>query len=362
MKFYKIFLALVFVLFLSACGGDNNGVAMPPQGVHTITAKSENLPLRFSYPATLVSDYDAVLKPEVSGMIIKKFFKAGDLVKAGDKLFLINPDKFEANFNAAWGRALMARADFDNVSKDYERNKILFQKKALSQKEYDTSLASFKTAKANLESARAEVANAKIDLAHTEIKAPFDGVVGDALINIGEYVNASVTELVRVTNLNPIYADFYISDTDKLNISRNTKSGKWELDNFKADLSLNGENYKGKLYFIDSVIDSKSGTVKAKAVFDNNASKLLPGAFANVSTDGFIQRNGFKIPQVAILQDQKEAYVYTIKDAKVSKTPVHISFQTSEYAVIDNGLKNGDKIIVDNFKKIRQGSEVIELK
>ncbi|ARJ57194.1 efflux RND transporter periplasmic adaptor subunit [Campylobacter cuniculorum] len=363
MKFFKhhIVSILIFGIFISACSKEET-TAIPAQPVNTITAKSENIPLRFSYPAKLVSDYDVIIKPQVSGVIIKKYFKAGDLVKEGDRLFLIEPDKFQANVNMAWGKALMARADFDNANKDYGRNKILFEKKAISQKEYDTSLASFKTTKANLESARAEVENAKIDLAHTEIKAPFDGVVGDALINIGDFVNASTSELVRITNLNPIYADFYISDTDKLNISRNTQSGKWELDNLIANLNLNGENYKGKLYFIDSVIDANSGTVKAKAIFDNNDSKLLPGAFANVSTDGFIQRNGFKIPQVAILQDQKEVYVYIIKDGKATKTPVHISSQTNDYAVIDKGLKNGDKIIVDNFKKIRQGSEVMEIR
>ncbi|MCD4859650.1 efflux RND transporter periplasmic adaptor subunit, partial [Campylobacter coli] len=116
------------------------------------------------------------------------------------------------------------------------------------------------------------------------------------------------------TNLNPIYADFYISDTDKLNIVRNTQSGKWDLDSIHANLNLNGEVVKGKLYFIDSVIDANSGTVKAKAIFDNNDSTLLPGAFATITSNGFIQKNGFKIPQIAIKQDQNEVYVFLLKE------------------------------------------------
>lgn len=364
MKFMQknVFLFLGVLLFLSACSKEETPkMQMPPQFVSTMSAKAENLPLNFTYPAKLVSDYDVIIKPQVSGVIVEKLFKAGDLVKKGQTLFIIEQNKFKASVNSAYGKALMARANFDNASKDFNRSKTLFAKKAISQKEYDTNLANFNSAKANLTSARAELANAKIDLDHTEIKAPFDGAVGDALINIGDYVSASSTELVRVTNLNPIYADFFISDTDKLNLVRNTQSGKWDLEDINATLNFNGEEVKGKLYFIDSVIDSNSGTVKAKAIFDNNNSLLLPGAFTSITSEGFIQKNGFKVPQIAIKQDQNDVYVLLVKEGKVTKASVHISYQNNEYAIIDKGLQNGDKIILDNFKKIHLGSEVKEV-
>lgn len=348
MKILNALLLLSIMFLINACNNNQAQQAMPPQPVSVIVAKSENIPLKFSYPAKLVSDYDAIVKPQVSGVISEKYFRAGDIVKKGDKLFLIEPDKFKAAVDTAYGQALTAR-------KDYDRNKILFEKKAISQKEYDTSLGTYITA-------RGQYSNAKIDLEHTEIKAPFDGVVGDALINIGDYVSASVTELVRVTNLNPIYADFYISDTSKLDILRNTESGRWDLDKLSATLNLNGQNMVGKLYFIDSIIDANSGSVKAKAIFENNNSSLLPGAFATITAEGFTQKNGFKIPQIAVKQDQNDVYVFTIVEGKVAKTPVHISYQDNEFAVIDKGLKNGDKIIKDNFKKIRVGSEVVEVR
>lgn len=355
-------LALGVVLLLTACSKEEvPKIQMPPQPVTTMSAKSEDLPLSFTYPAKLVSDYDVIIKPQVSGVIVNKLFKAGDKVKKGQTLFIIEQDKFKASVDSAYGQALMAKATFENASKDFNRSKALFSKSAISQKEYDSSLATFNNSKASLASARAQLANARIDLDHTEIKAPFDGTIGDALVNIGDYVSASTTELVRVTNLNPIYADFFISDTDKLNLVRNTQSGKWDLDSIHANLNLNGETVQGKLYFIDSVIDANSGTVKAKAIFDNNNSTLLPGAFATITSNGFIQKNGFKIPQIAIKQDQNEVYVFFLKEGKVAKAPVHISYQDNEYAIIDKGLQNGDKIILDNFKKIRLGSEVKEV-
>ncbi|WP_390313153.1 efflux RND transporter periplasmic adaptor subunit [Campylobacter coli] len=361
--FQKNTLLLLSALFLfSACNKEEAPQKQTlPQSVSTMSAKAENLPLNFTYPAKLVSDYDVIIKPQVSGVIVEKLFKAGDLIKKGQTLFIIEQDKFKASVNSAYGKALMARANFDNASKDYNRSKTLYNKGAISQKEYDSALANFNNTKANLTSARADLENARIDLAYTEIKAPFDGIVGDALVNIGDYVSASTTELVRVTNLNPIYADFFISDTDKLNLVRNTQSGKWDLDSIHANLNLNGEVVKGKLYFIDSVIDANSGTVKAKAIFDNNDSTLLPGAFATITSEGFIQKNGFKIPQIAIKQDQNDVYVLLVKNGKVEKSSVHISYQNNEYAIIDKGLQNGDKIILDNFKKIQVGSEVKEI-
>ncbi|EAL4485432.1 efflux RND transporter periplasmic adaptor subunit [Campylobacter coli] len=361
--FQKNTLLLLSALFLfSACNKEEAPQKQTlPQSVSTMSAKAENLPLNFTYPAKLVSDYDVIIKPQVSGVIVEKLFKAGDLIKKGQTLFIIEQDKFKASVNSAYGKALMARANFDNASKDYNRSKTLYNKGAISQKEYDSTLANFNNTKANLTSARADLENARIDLAYTEIKAPFDGIVGDALINIGDYVSASTTELVRVTNLNPIYADFFISDTDKLNLVRNTQSGKWDLDSIHANLNLNGETVQGKLYFIDSVIDANSGTVKAKAIFDNNNSTLLPGAFATITSEGFIQKNGFKVPQIAVKQNQNDVYVLLVKNGKVEKSSVHISYQNNEYAIIDKGLQNGDKIILDNFKKIQVGSEVKEI-
>ncbi|MFH5338861.1 efflux RND transporter periplasmic adaptor subunit [Campylobacter coli] len=361
--FQKNTLLLLSALFLfSACSKEEVPQKQtPPQSVSTMSAKAENLPLNFTYPAKLVSDYDVIIKPQVSGVIVEKLFKAGDLIKKGQTLFIIEQDKFKASVNSAYGKALMARANFDNASKDYNRSKTLYNKGAISQKEYDSALANFNNTKANLTSARADLENARIDLAYTEIKAPFDGIVGDALVNIGDYVSASTTELVRITNLNPIYADFFISDTDKLNLVRNTQSGKWDLDSIHANLNLNGETIQGKLYFIDSVIDANSGTVKAKAVFDNNNSTLLPGAFATITSEGFIQKNGFKVPQIAVKQDQNDVYVLLVKNGKVEKSSVHISYQNNEYAIIDKGLQNGDKIILDNFKKIHVGSNVQEI-
>ncbi|MBT0826091.1 efflux RND transporter periplasmic adaptor subunit [Campylobacter lari] len=348
--------SLIFV----ACSEDKNAQVkqLPPQPVNIMIMQSANLPLEFTYPARLSTELDVLIKPKVSGEIKQKYFKSGQAVKKGDKLFLIEPDKYQSSVNIAYGEALVARASFDDAEKNFKRDQILIEKNAISQKEFDASLAKFNSTKANLESARAKLANAKLDLKYTVVSAPFDGVLGDALMDVGDYVNASSTELVRITNINPIFADFYISDVDKINMNKNIQSGNWQLENIQVQANVGGELFNGKLYFIDSVIDTRSGGVKAKAIFDNNNSSLMPGSFANVHVSGFVQKDGFEIPQVALLQDDSATYVYTLVDGKVVKTIVNVIYQTSDRAVINKGLKNGDKVILNNFKKIRPGASV----
>ncbi|ENQ6619965.1 efflux RND transporter periplasmic adaptor subunit [Campylobacter lari] len=359
MKTKLLTLACASLIFV-ACSNDKNAQVkqLPPQPVSIMTMQSSNLPLEFTYPARLSTELDVVIKPKVSGEIKAKYFKSGQAVKKGDKLFLIEPDKYQASVNMAYGEALVARANFDDAEKNFKRDQILIEKNAISQKEFDASLAKFNSTKANLESARAKLANARLDLKYTVVSAPFDGVVGDTLMDIGDYVNASSTELVRITNINPIFADFYISDVDKINMNKNLQSGNWQLENIQVQANVGGELFNGKLYFIDSVIDTYSGGVKAKAVFDNNNSSLMPGSFANVHVEGFVQKDGFEIPQVALLQDDSTTYVYTLVDGKVVKTNVNVIYQTSDKAIIDKGLKNGDKVILNNFKKIRPGASV----
>ncbi|HEG2606714.1 MULTISPECIES: efflux RND transporter periplasmic adaptor subunit [unclassified Campylobacter] len=359
MKTKLLTLACASLIFV-ACSDDKNAQVkqLPPQPVSIMTMQSANLPLEFTYPARLSTELDVIIKPKVSGEIKAKYFKSGQAVKKGDKLFLIEPDKYQASVNMAYGEALVARASFDDAEKNFKRDQILIEKNAISQKEFDASLAKFNSTKANLESARAKLANVRLDLKYTVVSAPFDGVLGDALMDVGDYVNASSTELVRITNINPIFADFYISDVDKINMNKNIQSGNWRLENIQVQANVGGELFNGKLYFIDSVIDTHSGGVKAKAIFDNNNSSLMPGSFANVHVEGFVQKDGFEIPQVALLQDDSATYVYTLVDGKVVKTIVNVIYQTSDKAIIDKGLKNGDKVILNNFKKIRPGASV----
>ena len=361
---FKSFLVLsAAVFFFSGCfeSGDKKaatGRQMPPSHVDIFVAKKADVPISFDYTATVTSNQDVIIYPKVSGTIIKQFFKPGDKVKAGDKLFLIDPEKYQASFDSLDAAVGVANANLKNAETEFKRISALYKKNAVSQKDYDAAVAAYDIANANLVSAKANLKSAKIDLGYTSIVAPFDGVVGDNLVDVGSLVVASQTQLVRLTKINPIEADFYIADVDNLNRKANLDSGAWQQLNSEAVLNLNNENFTGKVTFIDNVVNTATGSVLAKASFDNSEGKILPGAFGHIKMSGFVQKNAFNIPQVALQQSATNTYVLVVKDGKVGQKNVKTSYQTKDMVVVTEGLEEGDKIIVNNFLKIGVGAPV----
>lgn len=363
-SFKNIFTLIMISLLFTGCFKEENSKSkaqavrqMPPAKVDIIKAKKEDIPITFEYPGKIVSNQDVTLRPKVSGTLIKQYFKAGDKVKAGDKLFLIDPEKYQASYEALEASVGVASATLKNAQTEFNRVKKLYEKKAVSQKEFDSAKSALDIANATLLSVKANSKNAKIDLGYTTVVAPFDGILGENLVDVGSFVSASATELVRLTKIDPISVKFYIADVDNLNRIKNVQSGSWAQNGANATLKTGGEIFKGKVNFIDNVVDVNVGSVLAKAEFENKDAKLMPGAFASVVMDGFYQKDGFKIPQVAIQQDAMNTFILVLKDQKVTQKNIEISYQKEDYAVVSGGLEEGDLIIINNFKKIRVGAD-----
>ena len=366
-KFKNISVLLLASLLFTACfdNNDKKGAAaagqqrqMPPSKVDIFVAKKSDVPISFDYTATLTSQQDIIIFPKVSGTITKQFFKPGDNVKAGDKLFLIDPEKYQASYDALEAAIGVANANLKNAQTEFNRISNLYKKNAVSQKEYDAAVSALEIANANLLSARASAKNAKIDLGYTSITAPFDGVLGDNLVDVGSLVVANTTQLVRLTKINPIEAHFHISDVDNLNRVKMQESGLWAQTNSDAVLKVGPGEFNGKVNFIDNVVNTNMGTVLAKAEFNNDEGKLLPGMFGHVTMGGFYQKDGFKIPQVALQQTDVKTYVLVVADGKVASKDVKITYQTKDAAVVSEGLNENDKIILNNFLKIGVGAPV----
>ena len=271
---------------------------------------------------------------------------------------MIDPEKYQASYDALEAAIGVANANLKNAQTEFNRISNLYKKNAVSQKEYDAAVSALEIANANLLSARANAKNAKIDLGYTSIAAPFDGVLGDNLVDVGSLVVANTTQLVRLTKINPIEAHFHISDVDNLNRVKMQESGLWAQTNSEAVLKVGPGEFNGKVNFIDNVVNTNMGTVLAKAEFNNDEGKLLPGMFGHVTMGGFYQKDGFKIPQVALQQTDVKTYVLVVEDGKVASKDVKITYQTKDAAVVSEGLNEGDKIIMNNFLKIGVGAPV----
>ena len=366
-NFKNISVLLLASLLFTACfdGNDKKGAAaaaqqrqMPPSKVDVFVAKKSDVPISFDYAATLTSQQDVIIYPKVSGTIIKQFFKPGDNVKAGDKLFLIDPEKYQASYDALEAAIGVANANLKNAQTEFNRISNLYKKNAVSQKDYDAAVSALEIANANLLSSKASAKSAKIDLGYTSITAPFDGVLGDNLVDVGSLVVANTTQLVRLTKINPIEAHFHISDVDNLNRVKMQESGLWAQTNSDAVLKVGSGEFDGKVNFIDNVVNTNMGSVLAKAEFNNDEGKLLPGMFGHVTMGGFYQKDGFKIPQLALQQTDVKTYVLVVEDGKVASKDVKVTYQTKDAAVVSQGLNENDKIILNNFLKIGVGAPV----
>lgn len=338
-------------LLFNACfdnGKSQNSAQEPqfaPMNVSVQEIKLGDIPIALEFDGRIVGELDVVLKSQVSGVIEKQMFKPGQSVKKDDVLFVIDRAKFQANFDNA-------NAVYKNALLDYNRAASLKSTGAISQKEFDSVVANLQSRKANLDSA-------KFDLDHTQIRAPFDGVVGDNLQDVGAYVVATNTNLVQISKLDPIYVKFGISDTKKLQIDENLANGSYKQIGSDVLINIEGKEHKGELVFVDSNIDPNSASVAAKAKFDNPNLKLRPGDYVRVKVDGFVQTNGVKIPQSALGQELSNSIVYVVdQNNSVAKKIVQVSSEDGAGAVISGGLNNGDKVILDNFKKIHVGAPV----
>ena len=344
--------SLIFAAFLvSGCsyfkkkeesGAKQSGEA-PALPVGVFIAKSADVPIILKFNGQTVSELEIMLKPQVSGTIEKQLFEPGHSVKKGDVLYEIDRSRYQAAFDSA-------NATLQSASADYKRAKALKASNTISQKDFDTAKAAFMVAEANFKSA-------KIDLDHSLVTAPFDGMAGDTQKDVGAYVNVG-EDLVRLSKFDPIDVEFGIADVDRLELDANLRNGQWKQLGRQVSINLGGKDYNGTLSFIDSVINTNTASVSAKAQIPNPSLEIRPGVFTKVSVDGFYQKNGFKIPQVALKQDLSNTIVYVVQDGKVAKKVVKISAQDTRTATISSGLQDGDQIILDNFKKINVGSKV----
>lgn len=373
----KTLFFIAILLFVGCEQRGNRGTMMPPQMVQILPAQKHDVALNFEYPARIVSDEDVRVRSKVSGTLLKKHFKSGQRVKKGDKLFTIDPKVYKAQYDVQAANVDVAKANLSQAQKEFKRISTLYKKKVTSQQSYDAASAAYEVAKASLAQASAARDSARINYEYTQVIAPFDGVVGDSLVDVGEFIPLN-TPLVRITNTKRVFAEFFIPDVQSFNIRKNLQNNIWSRINSLATIAYNGKKYDGNITFIDKVIDASTGSVKAKAGFQNKDNALLVGSFVKLRLEGFSQKNAFKIPSIALQQDLATTFVYVVGELKQDKSkpmpknippymipsgvakmvPINIDYQTDTFVLVSKGLKEGDKIIMNNFKKIRPGAKI----
>jgi multidrug efflux system membrane fusion protein len=300
------------------------------------------------------------IRPQVSGTIVSVNFKDGALVKKGDTLFVIDPRPYAAEVDRADAQLAAAQARMGYTQSDWERAQRLIGDNAIAKRDYDEKQNAAREASANQKAAVAALETAKINLGYTKIVAPVSGRVSRAEFTVGNVVSAgaSAAPLTTLVSVSPIYASFDADEQTYLQYISRAKDGH----KVPVDLGLANESGYSRSGWIDSVdnrLDTSSGTIRVRARFDNEDGALVPGLYARIKVGGSAPHPALLIDDAAVGTDQDKKFVFVVdKDSHVAYREVQVGGQQGNLRVVVDGLKPGDRIVVNGTQRVRPGAEV----
>ena len=332
-----------------------------PVTVETADAQKLRVWSEFSGRLTAV-DY-AEIRPEVSGRITEVRFRDGQNVKAGDILYVVDPRPFEAALAKAEADRASANANANRAEVELNRATALIKSQAIAQRIYDDDANAKRVADAAVLSAEAAIKTAQVDLDHAYIKAPISGRISRAEITLGNVVQAGANAplLTSIVSNDGIYADFDVDDQTYLDNVRSSASTADMEHKIPVQMRVQGDSgaYKGTISSFDNRINASSGTIRARAKFDNRDGKLVPGMFIAVKLGGGMEGDLITVSDRAIGQDQNKSFVFAVgADNKVAYREVTLGREIGGRHIVVKGVEPGDRIIVDGIQHVQPGMPV----
>ncbi len=334
----------------------------PPEvGVVQLTAADVPLPLQF---AGRVAGFRVVeIRSQVSGILLKREFNEGAVVKIGDVLFRIDPRSYEAALSRAQAQAAQARATLTQTEENYKRVEGLVAQKVSAQKSLEDAIAARDQARATIQSTQADVDTAKLNLEYTVIKAPVTGPTSVVSPPEGTLVQAQQSLLTTITQLDPAYVNFTFTDSELRALQEINKSRElFDPDDVKVELQFGDGAVYPELGTVDTrsrTVDPRTGTILVRAVFPNHDGGLLPGQFVRVNMTGITMPNAIVVPKASISQGPLGPFVYLVEADNVARArQVRLYRELSDGWIVRKGLSAGDRIVVDGVIRVRPGSPV----
>src|SRR6266478_185204 len=356
---------LICGLLIDSCSKKPAQAPVSAPEVLVTTVQPRDVPRVLERVATLDGFINANINAQVQGYIVSRDYQEGSVVKKGDLLFTIDPRPFEAALAQAKGTLAKDQANQVKADADKKRAIDLFKKKVISDQERDTAIAAADSTAANVEADKAAVQQAEINLGYTKITAPIDGVVGFANNQVGDLVGPSTGPLTTMSQIDPIKAvvtagegpwtDFVSRHPDATERQAYIKSLDFEL------ILGNGQAYpqKGKFYALDRNLDTKTGSIRYYVTFPNPGNILRPGQFGKVRFVADMKKGAMVLPQEAVTELQGSYQVAVVdENNKVSIRPVKMGERMGALWEVTEGLKPGDKVVVQGVQKAREGAAV----
>ncbi|WP_369788828.1 efflux RND transporter periplasmic adaptor subunit [Rouxiella sp. WC2420] len=362
-----VVLMLTGGLALTGCNDKKTeqGAPKAPE-VGVVTLKAAPLNVTTELPGRTSAFRIAEVRPQVSGIILKRNFVEGSEVKAGTSLYQIDPATYQASYDSAKGDLAKAQASAQIARVTVNRYKPLLGTNYISKQDYDTATSTALQADASVVAAKAAVETARINLAYTKVIAPISGRIGKSSVTEGALVTSSQTDaLATVQQLDPIYVDVTQSSNDFLRLKQELADGSLKQEDGKAKVTLildNGKQFQqqGTLEFSDVTVDETTGSITLRAVFPNPQNYLLPGMFVRARLDEGVNNNALLVPQQGITRNPRgDATAMVVgADNKVELRTVTTQQAIGDKWVVTDGLKPGDKIIVTGLQKVKPGVQV----
>jgi multidrug efflux system membrane fusion protein len=351
-------LACVTAFMLIGCAKkDAPAFERPPAPVTVVSAISQDVPFYLDEVGRCVAREVVSVQPEVSGRVTEIHFTDGADLKKGEALFTIDPRPFQAQLNAAEANLAQSRAALDFARIQFARVQDLVESRAIARQDYDTRKNAVDVGEAQVKQNQAAVESARLNLEYTSIRSPIDARAGHRLVDIGNVVTANTSTLLNIERLDPIYADFTVTENDFSAVQRHTSRGT-----LKVEVRLPDEldkPFTGQLTFLDNAVQSASGTVMLRATVPNSGHRLWPGRFVNVRLILAMVPGAVLVPAASPQDSAKGPFVYVVKeDSTAEPRPVKLGQRQGDLIVIEQGLKSGERVIINGQMAVAPGGKV----
>ncbi|SPB14969.1 RND family efflux transporter MFP subunit [Caballeronia novacaledonica] len=364
---YRLIGITTAALIAAGCGEKPPAMASHTPEVGVVTLASVAVPVTSELTGRTSAFLDAQVRARVDGIVLRREFTEGSVVKAGQRLYKIDPAPYIAQLNNAKASFAKAQANLVSTTAQADRYKVLVASNAVSKQDYDNAVAALGQAEADVAAAKAAIDAAQINLGHTDVTAPVSGQTGISQVTPGAYVQAAqATWMATVQQLDPMYVDLTQSSLDGLRLRRQIQEGRLSTSGpnaAKVTLILeDGRVYpeQGRLQFSDVTVDPSTGSVTVRAIFPNKDRVLLPGMFVRARFEEGVNPNALVVPVQGVTHDQKGTALAMVvgKDNKVAMRPLVTSGTHGQNWVVESGLNPGDRVIVEGIDKARPGMDV----
>lgn len=362
-SFYRSLFLSLFVFFLTSCGDQKKAPNQPANlatDVNVAVVQSGPAVYYDNYPATVTPVNEVEVRPQISGYITGIFFKEGQHVNKGEKLYQIDQQQYRGAYEQAVAQLNASQAGLAKSQQDADRYQELEKQDAIAKQTVDHALADLETAKKQVDAAKANVSSVETNLRYSTLYAPFSGTIGISQVKLGASVSPGSTVLNTISSEDPIAVDVALSEKlipmlvklQKSKPSKNDSTFTLEL----SDQSL--YTYPGHIYIIDRAVDPQTGTIKLRLIFPNPERFLKAGMTCNVLVKNNSAGNSILIPYKSVLEQMGEFFVFIVRDNKVHQQKINLGQRIGENVIVKEGLNANEIVVTDGVQKLKDGSEV----